>query len=160
MGDGKSRMHLGKTRCFVDIDGQGLGCFIITTFPEADQKLIVPGAKPPEPQAIAMVWDPETAAWVCNLGTIKTRMIAVKDKLAKAQAGGNLSNTVAAAQAAMSVKDDVQWLISFIGNIETLADKYEEQLKAQVPRIQEVRKRLIAEAQARQSAQQGGNQGQ
>lgn len=144
-------MYTGPTRCFVDVDAMGMGMFMITTYPEAELKqkgiVLQPGQKMPEPAPVAMVWNPETAAWISHLGEIKGRMTGIAGKLAQLQ-----SDPLAAAAA---VKEDVEWLINFVGNTERLAAAYEMKLKEQVPRIKAARERMAADVQG----QGGGNQG-
>jgi hypothetical protein len=139
----------------VEVDANGVGMFMITTFPEADMQrrgIVLPKNQMPAPGPVAMVWNPETAAWVSHLGEIKAKMIGIKDTLQKLQ-----TNPI---QAASAVKADVEWLIHFVGNTEKLAGVFEAKLKEEVPKIIAARKRMMAEAEAQMKARGSGDQGQ
>jgi hypothetical protein len=148
-------MYEGPTRCFVEVDANGVGMFMITTFPEAEMQqkgIVLPKSQMPSPGPVAMVWNPETAAWVSHLGEIKTKMVGIKNTLQALQ-----ENPI---QAASAVKADVEWLIHFVGNCEKLAAVFESKLKEEVPKIVAARKRMMAEAEAQMKEKEGGNQGQ
>lgn len=150
MAETEHKMYNGPTRCFVDVDANGVGMFMITTYPEAELKVkglvLQPGQQMPAPSPVAMVWNPETAAWISHLGEIKDKMAGIAKTLAMLQ-----SNPL---QAASAVKADVEWLIHFVGNTERLAAAYEAKLKQEVPRIKQARQQMAAQQQG------GGNQGQ